>query len=163
MLAAPVLTCHHNTSGQMGNAHGGVRSVDVLPAGARSTVNVDFQVARLDLDIHFCRLRQHRDSRRAGVNAPAALGHRHALHAVDAAFIFQLGKHACALDRDDHFLKSTHVGGADRNRLNLPPLPSGIAFIHAVQVAREQSGFIAACARTNFQHRGSVIRRIAGQ
>ena len=163
VLAASVLAGHHNACWQVGNAHGRVRGVDVLSARTRRTVHVDFQVARLDLDIDLGRLRQYRDGRCAGVNAAAAFGHGHALHTVDAAFIFQLGENAIALDRDNNFLEPAHIGRADRDRFDLPPLPRGIAFVHAVQVTGEQRRFITARASPDFEHGRPVIGGIFRQ
>ena len=41
----------------------------------------------------------------------------HALHAVHAAFVFQLAVHAAAFDRRDHFLEAADAGVAARHHL----------------------------------------------
>ena len=55
VLAAPVLTGDDDAGRQMRDTHGGIGRVHMLPASARSPVDVDFQVARLDVDIDFGR------------------------------------------------------------------------------------------------------------
>ena len=78
----------------MGDADRAVGGVDRLAAGAGRAVDVDPQVRVVDLDVDLLGLGQHRDGRRRGVDAAAALGHRHALDAVDAAFELQPREHA---------------------------------------------------------------------
>ena len=80
----------------------------MLTARTRRAVDIDLQILVLDLHVHFVRLGQHCHRRRAGVDAPAAFGHRHALHAVDAAFELQPGKHAIAGHLRDDFLEAAH-------------------------------------------------------
>ena len=106
-----VLLDNHQTSRNMRDPHRRVRRVDVLATRSRRAVHVDAQVAVVDLDIDLFGLRQHRDGCRRGVDAASALGHRNPLDAVDAAFEFQFGEHADALDRGDDFLETADIGG----------------------------------------------------
>ena len=94
---------------QMRHAHGRVGLVDVLAAGAARAHGVDADVLRPDLDVDLLGLGQHRDRRRRGVDAPARLGRRNALHAVHAGFELQAREHALAGDRGDDLLVAAEV------------------------------------------------------
>jgi len=147
----------------VGDADGGIGGVDVLPARTAGAVGIDFQIARINRDINLVRLWQHRDSRRAGVDAPAAFGHGDALHPVHAAFKLQLGEHPGAGDVGDHFLEAPDFRGVDADRLDFPALLVGVFFIHPVEVGGEQRGLIAPRPGADFQHRGLGIGGIARQ
>ena len=58
--------------------------VDVLAAGAARAHGVDADVLGLDVDVDVLGLRQHGDGGGRGVDAPAGLGDRDALHAMHA-------------------------------------------------------------------------------
>ena len=73
-----------------------------------------------DLDVDLFGLRQHGDGRRRGVDAPAGLGRRHALHAVHAGFELQMGEDALARNGGDDFLEAADLALAGRER----PRPS---------------------------------------
>src|SRR5690606_1129424 len=152
VLAALVLHRDDDTAGDVGDAHGGIGGVDVLTAGTRRAVDVDPEVARIDLHVDFGRLGQDGDGCCRGVDAPAAFGHRYALHAVHAAFELELGEHAIARDVGDDFLEAADVGRVHADRLDLPPLLGGIALVHAVEVGSEQRCFVAAGAGADFVH-----------
>ncbi len=95
------------------------------------------------------------------MDAPAALGFRHTLHAVHAAFELELGEHASARDIGDDFLEAAHLAGIHADRFDLPALLGGIAFVHAEQVAREQRRFVPARPGADFQHGGLVVGTVA--
>ena len=97
------------------------------------------------------------------MDAPAAFGHGHALHPVDAAFELQFGEHAGAGDIGDDFLEPADFGGVHADRLDPPALLRGIAFVHAEQIGGEQRGFLAAGAGADFEHGRARIGRIARQ
>ena len=147
----------------MGEPHGGIGGVDVLPACARSTIDIDLEVIVIDLDIDLLGHGQHRDGGGAGVDAPAAFGNRHALDAVDAALELQLGEHTIARKRGDHFLEPAQIVGIDRIDLHPPALRRRIAFVHAEQIGGEQRRFIAAGASADFEHGGAGIGAITGE
>ena len=88
----------------MGDAHRAVGLVDVLAAGALGAIDVDAQVLFVDLDVHILGFGQHRHGRGGGMDAALGFGHRHALHPVHAAFEFQLGIGAAALDFEHRVL-----------------------------------------------------------
>ena len=92
------------------------------PPGPGRAIDVDPQILVVDLDVDLLGLGQHRDGRRRGVDAAAALGHRHALDAVDAAFELQPREHALAGDRGDHLLEAADFGRARRDHLDPPAL-----------------------------------------
>ena len=58
---------------------------------------------------HVLDLGQDGDGGRAGMDAPAAFGHRHALHPVDAALELQPAEHALAGDGGEAS-RGAHVG-----------------------------------------------------
>ena len=96
MLAAAILTSDDDAGRRMGYAHGRVSGVDMLPASAGCAIDIDLQVAVLDMDIDFGGFGQHRDGRGAGVYAATGFGNRHTLHPVDTAFKFQPRKYPSA-------------------------------------------------------------------
>src|SRR5690606_6054858 len=111
VLAALVLHGDDDAGGQVRQPHGRIGLVDVLAAGPTRTINVDAQVLVLDLHVDLGRLGHHRDGGGGSVDAPAALGHRHTLHAMHAAFELELGEHTGADDLGDHFLEAAEVVG----------------------------------------------------
>src|SRR5690606_8228629 len=163
VLAALVLHRDDDPRRDVSDANSGVGRVDVLTARARRAVDVDAQVVLVDRHVDFARLGQHRYGRRRGVDAPAAFGHRHALHAVDPAFELELGEDAVARDVGDDFLEAADVGGVHADRLDLPALLGGVALVHAVEVGGEQRRLVAAGAGADFEHRRAGVGRIARQ
>ena len=69
----------------------------MLAARALRAIDVDAQILVVDLDVDIFGLRQHRHGGRRGVDAALRFGDRHALHAMHAAFEFQLGVDAPAV------------------------------------------------------------------
>ena len=163
VLAALVLHGDDDTRRQVSQAHRGIGLVDVLPARAGRAVDVDPQILVVDLHLDFARLGQHGDRRRRGMDAPAAFGHRHALHEVHAALELQFGEHPGAVDLGDDLLEPAEVVGVQADRLDLPALLGGIALVHAEQVRREQRRFVAAGAGADFEHRRARIGAVARQ
>ena len=60
------------------------RLVDVLAAGTGGPIDIDAQIAFVDLDINFLGFRQNRDCDCGGVDAPLIFGRRNTLHAMHA-------------------------------------------------------------------------------
>ena len=110
MLAALILTFHHNAGGQVGDADGGLGFIDVLPAGAARTEGVDLKVRRIDVNLHFFGLGQHGHGNGGGVDTALGLGVRHALHAVHARLEFQAAVNAVSLDEEADFLDASQLG-----------------------------------------------------
>ena len=147
----------------MGDAHGGIGAVDVLPARAGSAVGVDAQVVGIDLHFHVLGLGQHCHGRRGGVDAPGALRHGHALHAMHAALKFELFKHVLAGDEGHALLDAAQLRGAVLDQFPLPALPVGIVLVHAQKLGPEQPRLVAARAGAHFQHGVLAVVRVLGQ
>ncbi len=140
-----------------------IGGVDVLAAGTRGAHRVDADIFGPDVDVDLFGLRQHGDRRRRGVDAPAGLGRRHALHAVHAGFEFQMRKDALAGDGGDDFLVAADLALAGRRGLESPAACGGIALVHAKQVAGEKRRLVAAGAGADFEDGVLVVGRVLGQ
>src|SRR5690606_41551628 len=119
----------HEPGGQVGDAHRGVGGVDALPAGPGGAVDVDAQIAVVDLHLDLLGLGHHQHADSRGVDAALGLGDGDALHAVHPALELQLPPHAlagfgaaAARDRDGDVLAGAQVGvdGADDLGLQAP-------------------------------------------
>src|SRR5262249_58176990 len=97
------------------------------------------------------------------VEATRSVGVGHALHAVDAGFVFQLGKGAAAADFGDNFLEAAHRPFANTDDFDLPALLGGIALVHAEQITGENRSFVAAGAGANFKNDVAFVHRIFWQ
>ena len=95
VLAALLLHRHDDPSGEVGDADGAFRLVDVLAAGAGCAVDVDLEVVVVDLDIDFLGFGQDGDGDGRGVNAALAFRRGDALDTVDAGFVLQPGRTRC--------------------------------------------------------------------
>ena len=147
----------------MRDPDGAVGGIDRLPAGTGRAVDVDAEVLIVDLDVDVLGFGQHRNRRRRSVDSAAALGHRHALDTVHAAFELELGEHARAVDRSDRFLVAADLGRARGNELETPALRLREALVHAQQVAGEERRLVAAGAGAHFEHRRALVGGVAGQ
>ena len=148
---------------QMGDAHGRIRLVDVLAAGAAGAHGVDADVLGADVEVDVLRLRQHGDGGGRGVDAPARLGGGNALHAVDARLVLEAGKHALARDRRHDLLVAAEIVLRQADDLGLPAALLGIAAVHAEEVGREQRGLVAAGAGAHLQDGALLVGRVLGQ
>ena len=111
--------------GQVRDADGRIRLVDVLAAGARGAVGVDAQLGGIEIGgFDFVGLRQdgHGDGRR--VNAPLRLGGRHALHAMHAGFELEARERAVAGDAADDFAVAAMFAGLSDSTSTLKPCVS---------------------------------------
>src|SRR3984893_4634516 len=138
-----VLLGDDQAAGNVGNAHGGVGRVHGLAAGTGGAEGVDAQVLGFDFDVDVVGFRQ--DGYRGGgsVNAALLLGGRDALHAMHAAFVFELGIDLVALDGGDDFFHAALGGGRAFEDFDFPALRFGETGIHAIEVAGEDAGFVA--------------------
>src|SRR5262249_26229049 len=89
----------------VGDPHGAVGGVDALAAVPGGPEDVNAQVGGVDLDLDLSGFGHHGHRRGGGVDTPTRLGSRHALHTVDAAFVFQEAIGAPAPDLEDHFFQ----------------------------------------------------------
>ena len=129
------------------------------PLGAQ---RVDAQIGVVDGDVDVLRLGQHRDGCGRGVDAAGRFGVGHALHAVHAGFVFELGEGAAAADFGDDFLVAAHRAFARGHDFDLPALAGGVALVHAEQIAGEQRRLVAAGAGADFENDVALVHRILG-
>ena len=125
--------------------------VDALAAGSARAEGVDAQILVVDLDVDFLGFGQHRDRRRRGVESSGRFGRRHALHAMDAAFVLQAAVDAASLDGGDDFLEPADAGVAARHHVDAPALALGVLPVHPEQLAGEERGFVAAGAGADLE------------
>ncbi len=97
------------------------------------------------------------------MHAPLRLGHRHALHAVHAAFPFHPPEHAVARDVGDDLLVSARLAFRCIDDLDLPAEQLRVTHVHPPQVAGEQRGFVAAGSGPHFQHDVRLVIDVLGQ
>src|SRR5262249_2632585 len=90
---------------QVRDAHSGVSRIDALSAWPRGTERVNADVLRIDLDLDFVRFRKNGDRYGGGMNASLLFGRRDTLHAMNAAFVFELAIDLVAVDQRDDFLE----------------------------------------------------------
>ena len=107
VLGPLVLAGHHQARGQMGDAHGGIGLVDVLPARAAGAVGVHAEVLVLDLDVvHLVGHGHDHHGGGGGVHAALGLGGGHPLHPVHAALVLEDAVDAVALHLAHDFLEA---------------------------------------------------------
>ena len=75
----------------------------------------------------------------------------------------QLREHVLALDQRDDFLHAARRALVHRHHLDLPALALGVARVHAVEVAGEQRGLVAAGAAADLEDRVLAVVRILRQ
>ena len=101
VLAALVLAGHDDARGDVGDADGGFRLVDVLAARAAGAVGVHFQILRADLNVHIVgHLGHHFHRGKGGVAAAGSVKGRDPHQPVHAHFAFQIAKGVLPLDED---------------------------------------------------------------
>ena len=93
---------------------------------------------------------------------PGGLGRGHALHAVDAALVAQLGVDAVALDHGDDFLDAALAGPGHGDDVDLPALPLREARVHAEDLGREERGLVAARPRADLEQDVLLVVRVLG-
>src|SRR6266436_7308526 len=84
-----VLLGNDQAAGNVRDAHGGIRGVDGLSAGAGRAEGINAQILGFDLDVDFVGFGENRDSGGRSVDAALRFRGGDALDAVHAAFIFQ--------------------------------------------------------------------------
>src|ERR1035437_8890331 len=126
-----VLAGNYQTGGQVGDAHGRIRGVDALPAGAGGAEGIDADVLSLEFDLDFVGFGQNRYRDGGGMHAALLLRHGHALYAVHAPSVLQFGVDLGAGDQRDHFLEAADAALAAGGDFHLPGLGLGVARVHA--------------------------------
>ncbi len=147
--------------GQVRQAYGRIRLVDVLAAGARRAVGVDAQVRGVDcLGLDFVHLGQHGHGAGRGVDAALRLGGGHTLHAMRARLELQGRIDAAARNAADDLLVAAVFAFPCAQDLDAPAHRFGVPGIHAEQVAGEDGGFVAAGAGADFEIDVALVVRV---
>ena len=115
VLAALGLAGHDDTGREMGDAHGRIGGVDMLPAGAAGAEGVHPQVGLADLDVDVILFDLGKDDRRGkgGVTAGIAVKGGDADQAVDAGFRLEVTVGVFAGDVEGRRLDSGLVTGLE--------------------------------------------------
>ena len=88
---------------------------------------------------------------------PARLGFRHALHPVDAGFVFEAGEHVAAGDRGGRLLEPADPGFRQVEQFEPPAAQRRVALVHAEQVGGEQRRLFAAGAGAHLEDRVALV------
>ena len=84
--------------------------------------------------------------------AALGFGFRHALYAVNPAFVFELAVGAPAAQRKHRLLNAAHLGFGRGQQLGFKPVPLGIALVHPQKNGSEQRRLVPARPRADFNH-----------
>ncbi len=164
VLRPLVLALDDDAGWQVGQAHCRIRFVDVLPAGTRGTIGIDSQVVLVDIDfLDVIELRQYRYGAGRGMDTALRFSLRHPLNPVRTRFKFHLAVSVTAIEPGDDFLEAAMFTRPLIQHLDLPFLGLSVAAVHPEQVAREDRGFVAASAGTDFEEDVVGIMRILRQ
>ena len=147
----------------MRDADGTFRTVDVLTARTRRTVQVDMQIVGIDIHVHIFGFGQYRHRHRRGMNAPAGFGCRHALYAMGAAFVFELAVSTKARDHKGNFLITAKLCSIRVNDFHFPALLFHIAAIHTKEVTGKERCFFTADTATDFHDDVFIVIGVFGQ
>ena len=145
----------------MGDAHGRIRGIHALAAGAGRAIRINAQVGLVDMDVDLVRLGKHRDRRRRSLDAALALGLGNALHAVHAALVLHDGVDLIARNLELDRLEAARVARARIKHLELPTLRLAEALVHLEEVARKNGRLVAASSRANLHDGILLVVRVA--
>ena len=160
-LRALVLHRDDDPGRQVRDAHRGVGRVDGLAARAGRAVDVDLQVALLDLDVHLLRLRHHGDRRGRRVDASLRLGLGHALDAMRPAFELEDRVGAVALDRERRLLDAARVARRHLDLLPAEAAPLGVALQQPREIAGPELPLVAALAAADLDDHVLLVGGVA--
>ena len=96
------------------------------------------------------------------MNPAARFSLRHALHAMNARFVFQLRIDFVAFNQEDRLFQSADARFRSSKNFKFPSLLFGVARIHAHHLGREQGCLIAARAGTDLENDVLFVVWIAG-
>mmetsp|Transcript_19935 Transcript_19935/g.76457 ORF Transcript_19935/g.76457 Transcript_19935/m.76457 type:complete len:500 (-) Transcript_19935:50-1549(-) len=145
----------------MSQSHGRVGGVHVLATRPAGAVRVDPDVRGANVDVHFVRLRHHRNCDSRGVNSAGGLCRRDPLDPVRAALPLERAvrpgpRHSCG-----------NLLEPSRGRLRLlddlpgPSLSGGEGAVHPRHVPHEQGGLVAPGASADFHDCVAVVGFVA--
>ena len=97
------------------------------------------------------------------MDASAGFRLRDTLHAVHAALVLEPGVGALAGDHKDDLLEPADAVLVDRDQLALPAVGLRVEIVHAVELCREQRGFVAARAGADLHHHVFLVVGVFGQ
>ena len=134
VLAALRLAGHHHPCGDVGNADGGLRLVDMLPAGAGGAVSVHPQILRADLNLPLVLdIRHDLQGGKGGLAAAGGVEGADAYQPVDAGLAFQVAVGIFPGDNDGGGLDAGLVPIQIVDGLKLKLVALGPAHVHAVE------------------------------
>ncbi len=157
-LGLLVLHAHDHTGGHVGDAHGRVRRVHRLPAGARRPVDVDTQIVLIDVDM-VGRLdeRDHLDSGERSLTAPLVVEGADAHEPVSAGFDRQGAVGVRGVDLDRRGLDASALGIGGVEFLNVVAAVLRPPDVHAGEHLCPIGRVIASGARTHGHDGGALI------
>ena len=135
----------------------------MLAAGAGGPRRIEANVFGANFDVDILRLGQHRHRCRRGMDAPARLGCRHALNAVDPGLKLEPGEDSLPGNLGNDFLVSTGLAVALRKDIDLPAVIIGITRIHPEKIAGEESRLAAAGSCPDFENGAFLVGGVLGQ
>ncbi len=147
----------------MVDAHRRVGGVDRLAARAARTHDLDLQILGIDGDVDVLELGHdgHRRGRR--VHATLRFGGGHALHAMHARLVLQLGVGAFAFHRGHDFLEPARRSARHGQNLDLPAPSLGETRVHAEEIGGKQRCLLSAGAAADFEQDVLVVVGILGK
>ena len=163
VLAAFVLTLHHRAGGQVGDADGGLRLVDVLAACAAGAVGVDLQVLGVDGELHLLRLGHDGHGGGGGLDTAGGFRFRHTLHPMGARFKFQAGVSTRTFHRSYDFLHAAQLRLVEGHHVQREAPALGVHGVHPQQVGGKQRALLAADTGPDLQHHALVVVGVFGQ
>ena len=135
----------------------------MLAAGAGGTVDLHFDIGRIDLHIHLFHLRQHRHGGSGGVDSSAGFGFRHSLHPMDAGLVLHPGVGTPAVDDEVRLLHAPQLGIIVVHQLHAPALGGGVHGVHPKQAVGKQGAFLAAHAAPDLHNDAFLVVGVLGQ
>ena len=140
-------------------ANSRVHLVHILSSRTTGAEVIPLDFTLVNLNVEWLSLGQDCYRCRRGVNATLSLGHRHALHTMNTAFILERAIHTRSCNAEHNlFIASSGALTAARH-LNLPALALTIASVHAGKVASKECRLVATCATANLDNR---VLRVLG-
>src|SRR5829696_3390477 len=160
-LTLLVLASHDQTRGLVRDPNRRVRRVHALTTRSARTVNVYLKIVWVDLGLYFLSLRQHGDRHRRGVNATLALGLRYPLNPVGSTLVLEYRVGSLTLDLGHNLFVASDLCRMRGEGAMFKAQTFGVAGIHLVEFAGEQSGLITASARPYLQDHVLVVVRVS--